>query len=259
MNNVLCSAAVLLISGSAASAATMFVHDDAGILGKVDTGTGAVSIIGDLGVILTDIAFDPLGRLFGVSFTDLYSIDVASAATTLIGSLRVSDANALVFGRDGTLYGAGAVSNFLYDFDPLTGAVNNFTNIGFSSGGDLAFVGDDLYLASGSGELVRIDLGEPSASAAVGSFGISNVFGIASDSSDSLFGVGGTTIFSIDPTNASTLSSVGYGGQGLGAAFGQSFLTEAGAPDPEVPAVPLPATGLLLLGALAGFAVRRRG
>lgn len=257
MRHVLCAAAALFFTVPAASAAPMYVHDSVGILGKVDTGTGAVSVIGDLGVTLTDIAFDPLGRLFGVSFTDLYSVDVASAATTLIGGLGISGANALVFGKDGTLYSAGTTSGMLYTIDPLTGASTALGDTGFASGGDLAFVGSDLFLASTSGQLVRLDQSTPSASVAVGSFGLSSVFGIATDSADTLFGVGGTTIFSVDPTNAATISSIDFGGQGLNDAFGQSFLTEAGAP--EVPTIPLPASGLLLLGALAAFKVRRRG
>lgn len=251
-------AAALLLSAGSASAATMYVHDSSGRLGRVDTRTGVAQVIGNLGVVLTDIAFDPLGRLFGVSFSDLYAVDAATAATTRIGRLGIPTANALVFGRDGTLYGAGAGSADLYAIDTATGAATSLGSTGFASGGDLAFVGADLFLASSSGQLVQLDLADLGASAAVGTFGVDDVFGIATDGAGTLFGVGGTTIFEVDPTDASTLSSVSFAGQGLGAAFGQSFRAEAGGPDPETSPIPLPATGLLLAGALGALSLRRR-
>ena len=106
-----------------------------------------------------------------------------------------------------------------------------------------------------------MDLDDLSASSRVGPFGVSNVYGIATDESDTMFGVGGTTIFTVDTASGGAVNAIDYGGQGLGNARGQSFFGEAGAPgggEPPVPvepgedvsAVPLPASALLLLAGL---------
>lgn len=261
----------VLLSG-AASAATLHVHDSGGTLATVDSSTGAVNVIGDMGVTLTDIAFDPTGKLFGLSFGALYEVDAQTAETTLIGSHGVPGGNALVFGGDGTLYAAGFSGSGLFTLDPGSGATTSLGSTGFASGGDLAFVGDEFYLASSGGELVRLDLGDLSQSAAVGDFGVANVFGIATSAEGQLFGVGGTSIFSVDLATGAALDPVSFAGQGLGQAFGQSFFTEAGAPapetpvdpEPEMPPIPLPASAWLLGAALlglggAGARRRRRG
>lgn len=80
---------VILCARTASAGPIMFVHDSGGNLGTVDVANGAVSVIGNMGVLLTDIGFDPSGALYGVSFTDFYSINRLTAATTLIGSLGV--------------------------------------------------------------------------------------------------------------------------------------------------------------------------
>lgn len=61
----------------------------------------------------------------------------------------------------------------------MTGVGSSLGSIGFYSGGDLAFVGSDFYLASSANQLVKIDLGNPGGTAAVGPFGVSDVFGLA--------------------------------------------------------------------------------
>jgi len=53
----------------------MYVHDSLGTLGTVGTDNGDVSVIGDMGATMTDIAFDPGGNLFCITFTGLFSID----------------------------------------------------------------------------------------------------------------------------------------------------------------------------------------
>jgi len=63
----------------------LYVHDATGNLGTVDVATGDVIVIGDMGVTLTDIAFDPNGNLFGISLFNLYQINYETAAISLVG------------------------------------------------------------------------------------------------------------------------------------------------------------------------------
>jgi hypothetical protein len=242
----------LVLSVLPAASVTMYVHDSSGVLGTVDTDTGSVDVIGSMGAVMTDIAFDPSGNLFGITFNGLYSINRATAASAFIGSHSVPGGNALVFGSDGTLYSAGFSSTSLFTIDPSTGASTNLGNTGFASGGDLAFVGSDFYLADSSSNLISINLSDLSNSSVVGAFGIGNVFGIAT-SEGNMFGVAGTQIFSVDVTTGAGFDVVDYGGQGLGSANGQSFFAESGAPEPNP--IPLPATALMLLSgiSMAGF------
>lgn len=252
---------ITLVAASPAFPAVMYVHDSSGNLGTVDTATGSASVIGNMGVQMTDIAFDPTGNLYGLSFTSLYSIDKITGASSLIGAHGISNGNALVFGKDGTLYGAGNTTTSLYALNTATGVGTSLGSIGFASGGDLAFSGDDFYLASSSSELVKIDLADLPNSTAIGSFGVSNVFGLATAPDGKVFGVADTSIYEINLSTGAATNGVNYGGQGLGIAYGQSFFTESGAPNPSP--VPVPAAGVLLLGGLATFGVarlrRRRG
>ena len=80
-------ATILFIFGSVNADAVpiMHVHDSSGNLGTVDAQTGDVNLIGNMGVVLADIAFDPLGNLFGIDSFYLYSINPLTAATSLIG------------------------------------------------------------------------------------------------------------------------------------------------------------------------------
>ncbi len=249
------------VSSIQASASTMYIHDSSGNLGTVDTDSGSATVIGNMGAVMTDIAFDPDGNLFGITFNSLYKIDPVTGSSSLIGSHGVSTGNGLVFGSDGTLYASGNTTSNIYTLDTGTGANTSLGNSGFTSAGDLAFVGDDLFLSAANGQLVLIDLSDLSNSSAVGSFGVANVFGIATDENASLFAVAGTSLYSVDENTGATSGGVSFSGQGLGQAFGQAFFAESGAnpdKDPNDGAVPLPAGLPLLLSGLVGFGLLSR-
>jgi hypothetical protein len=205
----------------------LYVHDAQGRLAIVDVDSGQVTLIGDMGVEMTDIAFAQDGRLFGVDFETLYEIDPRTAATTTIGSHDVPGGNALVFAADGTLYAMGGTSTQLYEVDPASGASTALGDVGGFSAGDLAFYGGELFLATAGHVLVQIDLGPPATGADVGAFGFFDVYGLATSDGGVLYGVAGDDIFSVDPaTGAGTLTS-SYAGQGLDVAYGSSFLGES--------------------------------
>src|SRR5688572_2383789 len=132
--------AVLVICGTwgatrADADPIMFVHDSIGNLATVDVVTGNVSLIGNMGVIMTDIAFDPTGTLFGLSFSTFYSINPNTAAVTPRGFHSVPGGNALVFATNRTLYAAGASSTALFTINPANGANTSPGIQGPNSGG----------------------------------------------------------------------------------------------------------------------------
>jgi hypothetical protein len=197
---------------------------------------------------MTDIAFDPNGNLWGITFGSLYKIDKTTAASTLIGNLGTS-ANSLVFDSSGVLYTA---NSSLYTVDTSTGATSLVGNGGdsYSSSGDLAFIGGELFLSSSGGDnLVKINTADGSGSL-IGNIGFSAVFGLASPNGTDLFGLAGSNVLSIDPTTGSGTSILDYSGQGLGSAFGSAFVTEA--------VVPIPAAAWLFgSGLLALLGIRK--
>jgi hypothetical protein len=251
---VLFAAAVLLGGmGQAGAASLLYMHDSDGRLGTVDVGSGTVSQIGRMSTVMTDIAFSPDGELFGLSFTDLYRIDATTGATSRIGAHGIPGGNALVFGRDGSLYGAGDVSRDLFRIDSASGLATSIGETGFFSSGDLAFNGGRLFLTSTDSQLVSIDVGAGAASEAVGALGFADVFGLATADDGTLFGLSGTDLLMVDTATGMATLARSLAGQGFSDFFGSSFVNEA--------VVPLPAPVLLLGGALlglGGLARRRR-
>ena len=250
------SVACALFSAAIAAhaAPTLWVSTGNAGLSTVDVATGATSFIGGTGLSLTDIAFNPSGDLYGISFSSLYKVNSSSGATTLVGSLgSVSGtANALVFGSDGTLYMAGSS---LYTVNTLTGAASAIGSIGYQSGGDLAFVGGNLYMGSSSNQLINVNI-TTGAGALIGSLGVVNMFGLATPDNLNLYGVANQNVYLVNTTTGAATFQSTFAPSLSGGAFGLAFLTEAGGGNN----VPEPGTlALLSLGLLGAVAGRRWG
>lgn len=243
---LVCAVVGLGTAGVANANPTILINDANGNLISYDTVTKASTTLSNTGGAMFDIAQNAGGDLFGVNGGTLFKISPTTGATTTLGQLGAF-VNGLVFGSDGTLYGSG--DSNLYKINSTSGQASLIGATGLNSAGDLAFFKGQLYLASSLG-LAVVNSTTGAASLIAGS--TPDFFGLAS-TADTLFGVKGNTIFTIDPTTGVGTSVASYVG---GSAYGASSL-----PVTSPTAVPEPATwAMMLLGlALVGYALRRRG
>lgn len=247
------SVACALFSAAIAAhaAPTLWVSTGGAGLATVDVATGTTSFIGNTSTALTDIAFSPSGDLYGISFSSLYKVNSSTGATTLVGSLGsvVGTANALVFGSDGTLYMAGSS---LYTVNTLTGAASAIGSIGYQSGGDLAFIGSELYMASSGNQLIDVDTTN-GAGSLIGNLGVGSMFGLATPDNVNLYGVAGQSVYLVSTASGAATFQSTFAPTLSGGAFGLAFVTEAGGGT-----VPEPGTLALVSLALLGTAAGRR-
>jgi hypothetical protein len=65
-----------------------------------------LTIIGNGGTPITDLAFAPDGTLYGITFTDFFKIDPGTGAAKLVGHTGVSGLVGLKFDSKGRAYAA---------------------------------------------------------------------------------------------------------------------------------------------------------
>ena len=170
-----------------------FLSTSSGQIGTIDRLTGEFTELA-VGPFFTDIALSNDGRLFGITFDDLYSINPTTGLSSRIGSLGASgDFNALGFSGDNRLFAAARDRSSIYTIDPLTGAaspVSSIVNLDFRSSGDLAFdPNSNRFFAASeeSGAEVLFSIGLDGTATRIGGIGFSSVFGLDFDNG-TLFG-----------------------------------------------------------------------
>lgn len=235
------------------NAAFITISTSTGNIYDVDTATGVASFVANGTEVMTDIARDANGDLWGVSFSNLFSIDENTNTFTNVGSLSsgaTPNMNALTFGGN-TLYGASTSNNNLYSIDTTSGIATSLGAGSYSSAGDLAFDATGaLFLAADTSPDDTLASVNPTdgSSAAIGATGINDAYGLAFVDGV-MYGVSsGKGLYTINTaTGAATLlgSITGITGDVFGA---------------TISAVPVPAAvwlfALGLLG-LLGFSRRR--
>ena len=229
----------------------VWISDGTSTVGRVDVRNGAVLQTFQIpgGTDFTDIAFDPSGTMYGISTSRLYRVDTATGAVTNINDYGPTGLEALVFGADGTLYGASGANGNLYRI--TIGPNNQVTStlifdMGYTAAGDLAFSGSNLYMTTEDNLLVQVDPVARSAQP-VGALGVSEVLGLATSNNGITYAMAGTTIYSVDLSSGALTAVSTYSSSTLGTAWGGAFVCEA-----------TPAPGALALLALGGIACGRR-
>ncbi len=166
------------------------VSTTSGQIGKVDTLTGTFTELAK-GPFLTDIAISGDGRLFGIDFGKLYTIDLNSGSIVPIGDLGVGNVNGLGFSANNTLYATGG-SN-VYTIDLQTKKASLLSNLGssFSSSGDLVFdsVKNRFFATSSAGSGDRLfSIATDGTATPIGPIGFDEVFGLTLNPSGELLG-----------------------------------------------------------------------
>ncbi|GEM_PF-6158098 len=166
VSSLIATAALALLCACGAAVAeigpVMWVCDTNRNLYTLNCSTGETEWIGMTGQILTDIAFDPSGRLFGMDAHRFYEIDPDDASLTQIGQTRPNwGMNGLVSDPTGTLWIASPFT--LYTIDPATGELTERSDLaGHTTAGDLAFdaEGTTLYLTTAMGDIVSFTVAD---------------------------------------------------------------------------------------------------
>ncbi|WP_208995150.1 cadherin domain-containing protein [Roseibium hamelinense] len=190
---------------------SFYYSDDDGEL-HVISSDGSDTVIGSTGVgALTDVAIDSSGKLFGITFSRLYSVDPQTGEATKISSSKFGTSmNALEFAPDGTLY-AASTNGKLYTVDVDTGKSTLVGEMEFESAGDLAFAGNKLYLSASDGSIVEIDPASGATVAVVATLPVSNAFGLVGDPAGQLYAfTSGGKVFQVDPETGSVSTPDNY-------------------------------------------------
>ena len=199
---------VSIYTCSAPASGIFSVVDAATNLGTVNVATESSTVIGSSGIVLTDVARISTGAMYGIDFSNLYSINPSTGARTLIGSLGAGGGgmNALV-GYGNALLGASLNTTSLYSINPATGAATALTgSVGYVSMGDLAFHNGSLYASVQNGsfsDLVRINLAGSSFTASnLGHVTSDNaLFGLAEGTDHNLYGFAERSVMRINTAN----------------------------------------------------------
>ncbi|MEL6898921.1 MAG: hypothetical protein AAFP90_22705, partial [Planctomycetota bacterium] len=195
---------------------TFYVLDDGGLVGEVAP-FGGIARSFDTGQALTDIAVDWAGVMYGITATEVYTIDPQDGTATLLGTHGIPNANALAIAPDGVIFASGT-GDTLYTIDHQTGGSTQFGTIpGGGSRGDLLVTTDRLYVAladpfDATVAVFNFDRDDanfdPNALQLVNAFGLpeDEIEGLASNNSGDVFALREREIWLLDDAQGAVLA-----------------------------------------------------
>jgi hypothetical protein len=223
-----------------------------GYVETFDVKTGARAVVGPTSDSsshqLTDLAWSPNGKLYGIDFNNIYEIHPSNGSVTRLGKFGNS-LNGLVFDADGTPYISSVSDGEIYTFDFAALSTSTTTSLttkytapstapngqSLVSAGDLAWIGDELYYAAAASGFTKFYLYKvpagASAAVLVGEIktttgsSIADVFGLATDGYGTLYAQAGSSLYTLDKTTGigSTTAAVMSNNSITGGAMSYEF------------------------------------
>ncbi len=170
------------------AASLVYVSSSTGEVGTINEFTGTFKQVAS-SPAFTDIALSNQSKLYGITSSQLFNVNLTTGTSSLIGNLGTF-LNGLGFGTNNLLYGTGG-SGF-YQVNALTGVSQLISTVsGFSSSGDIVYdPTNNKFFASSIGDsLWSIDPNTGSANK-IGNINFANVYGLFFESGD-LYGFTG--------------------------------------------------------------------
>jgi hypothetical protein len=170
----------------------IIVGDSSGRLIVVDPVAHLSRTIGTMGVVMTDIALSPTGRLFGVTHT-------TSTASILLRRRRRSSQSLCRIGCAGFPQRWNPVRGRRQSAGDVDTSSARVTTIGWMRRalGDLEFApSGDLYMTTSSGELVKVDPAT-AATTVVGAIGFPQLYSLSVASPDSFYSFSGSQLLRV--------------------------------------------------------------
>lgn len=164
-----------------------------GDLVRIDTATGASTVVGTMGTGGTGLGLavnGMTGIAYSRNFNQLFTVNLGTAATTLVGSSG-NGITALAFDPTyTTLYSVNQSSGQLFRINPATGAVTLVGNTGITTPLGLSTNSAGiLYGASISGGLYSINTTTGAATLLYSSVSSDGLTAISFDETDTLYGI----------------------------------------------------------------------
>ena len=214
----------------------MYLSNDKAQIMAVNVVSGETTLLGNTGSgNMTDLAMNPNGTLYGISFGKLYTIDISNGSATLVANLGLSGSNAFEITKDGIAYIASYSSQSLYTLDLTNGSVSEVVDLPIKSGGDIAVIGNELYIVgdkgshSGVDTLVKVDLSNNNVSE-IGTVNYNGftqnvTYGLTATEDGTLYAVDQNDIYTVNKTTAGlTLEVENFTNNGN--AWGADFANE---------------------------------
>jgi hypothetical protein len=190
------------VDPAAATGSPLYVLGASGTILEMDPKTGATTERAKGLPTFTDIAQHPkLADIYAIDGSQVYQIDLASAKATPLFAHGITNPTALGFSPSGALYAAGTQ---VYQLDLALGTKSLVVSLGTQQAGDLAYLGNVMYVTSEAGQLIRVS---PPTPTILGNLNNLSLKGLAAVNDTTLYGFADNQAYLIDVTKVTASTS----------------------------------------------------